>query len=120
MELKATVIKVLPVQTGQKKDGSTWHKSEFVIDIQGDSQYPKILSLTMFGEKSCPRVGDNVKVSFDVESREYNGKYYTEAKCWKVETITQTATPSQPELPTGSVKDQFMAYGGQVNDDLPF
>jgi len=44
-----------------------------------------------------PSIGTEVNVSFDIESREYNGKYYTEVKAFKIETVGKVASQQPSE-----------------------
>lgn len=85
MELSGTISKILPLQTGQGKNG-VWKKQDYVLQY-GD-QYPKMLCFNLWGDKidQFPlSEGDNVTVFFDVESREFNGKYYTDVKAWRID-----------------------------------
>lgn len=85
MEMSGTVIAILPKQTGTNKAGNTWEKQDFVIQTTG--QYPKKLCFAVWGDKIAKfqiREGEEITVFFDVESREYMGKYYTDVKAWNV------------------------------------
>jgi hypothetical protein len=80
MDVKGKVIQILPEQSGAGKKG-TWRKQEFIVETQ--SQYPKKVCLSMWGDKIQQfniAVGQMVQVSVDLESREYNGRWYTEAR----------------------------------------
>ena len=84
MDISGKIIQLLPAQEGQGKNG-TWKKQEFVLET-GDT-YPKKVCIAVWGDKidiKSFKMGDAVDVSFDVESREYNGKWYTDVKAWKV------------------------------------
>jgi hypothetical protein len=113
MEIKGRVIQLLAPQTGQGKKG-TWRKQEFIIETQ--SQYPKKVCLSMWGDKIDQfklQTGEMVTVSVELESREYNSRWYTEARAWKVakDSSSQPQYSEDPgEEPTNS--------GG--TDDLPF
>jgi hypothetical protein len=111
MEVNGKVIQLLGVQTGQGKNG-TWKKQEFILET-GD-QYPKKICIAVWGDKidmSQFRIGDPVQVSFDVESREYNGRWYTDVKAWKV--VAQGQAGSEPPPFTGPIDPAH-------EDDLPF
>jgi hypothetical protein len=113
MELKAKVIAVLPLVTGQGKNGE-WRKQEFVVEIP-DGQFPKKVCLSLWGDKIVPlSIGQSVTVQFDVESREYNGRWFTECRAWKVETAQHPAQPA-----TQNVQEQFNQEQGG-GDQLPF
>ena len=111
MEVNGKIVQLLGVQTGQGKNG-TWKKQEFILET-GD-QYPKKICIAVWGDKidmSQYRIGDPVQVSFDVESREYNGRWYTDVKAWKV--VAQGQAGSEPPPFTGPIDPVH-------EDDLPF
>lgn len=93
MEIKGIIISVLPLQTETGKKGE-WKKQTAVLETSGD--HPKKVSFDMFGDKIKPlKVGDTVTVSFDIESREFNGKWYTNVNAWKVEGGSGKAEPEK-------------------------
>ncbi|MFZ4412589.1 MAG: DUF3127 domain-containing protein [Bacteroidales bacterium] len=84
MEIKGKIILINPIFTGESKNG-TWKKQDFVIEI--DSQYPKKICFCLWGDKISKLdaiVGDIVNVSFDIESKESNGRWFTEARAWLI------------------------------------
>src|SRR5688500_16045146 len=84
MEISGKLVQFLPLQTGQGKNG-TWKKQEIIIEQGG--QYPKKVCVAVWGDKidiSSYKIGDNIEVAFDIESREFNGRWYTDVKAWKV------------------------------------
>ena len=84
MEITGKIIHVLPETGGQSQKGS-WKKQEYVIETK--AQYPKKICFSAWGDKIDQfgiRQGEEVTVSIDIESREYNGRWYTEVKAWKV------------------------------------
>lgn len=114
MDINGKIIQLLGVQTGQGKNGQ-WKKQEFILET-GDT-YPKKVCIAVWGEKidmSQFRIGDPIQVSFDVESREYNGRWYTDVKAWKVVGQGQGSTIDGPAP----------AFNGPIDptpdDDLPF
>ena len=85
MQLTAKLIQVLPIQKGNGKNGE-WRKQDIIVETEGT--YPKKVCVSIWGDKineSQLRVGNNLRIDFDVESREYNGRWYTDVKAWKVE-----------------------------------
>src|SRR5690606_40324971 len=97
MEVKGKVIQLLPMQSGMGKKGP-WKKQEFIIETQ--SQYPKKICLSAWGDKVDQfnlAVDDVVNVTVDLESREYNGRWYTEARAWKLEKSGSTTPPPGDE-----------------------
>jgi hypothetical protein len=115
MELKGKVIQLLPLQTGQGKKGE-WKKLGFVIETEG--QYPKKIALSCWGDKVDSyqlRVGDVGTFHLDPESREHNGKWYTEIRVWKLDKHS-SGPAVQQQKPTTA--EPFV--GGADVDDLPF
>lgn len=83
MEIKGKIIAVLEEKTGEGKNG-TWKSQDAVLETVG--QYPKKVAFNMYGDKIAPlQIGNEVTVSFDVESKEFNGRWFTNLKSWKVE-----------------------------------
>jgi len=111
MEITGNLIHILPAQTGQGKNGP-WKKQEFVIETT--DTYPKKVCLAAWGDKvdlAKYKTGQSIKVSFDVESREYNGKWYTDLKAYNV-TAPQNSTSPAP--------DESSDFAPEQQDDLPF
>jgi hypothetical protein len=117
MEIKGKVVQLLQLQTGQGKKGP-WKKQEFIIETQG--QYPKKVCLSAWGDKVDQynlSIGDEVSVSVDLESREYNGRWYTEARAWKLEKSGGSSRASNSAPPVG---DEPFYADNSPSDDLPF
>ena len=113
MELSGKIIAVLPIATGSGKNG-VWKNQDFVLET-GD-QYPKKVCFNLWGdniEKFPIDIDDDVTINFDVESREYNGRYYTTVKAWKVE---KTVGPSTQ----GGAEKTMANRPVSEADDLPF
>lgn len=120
LEITGKLLQVLPEQTGTGKNG-TWVKQEFLLEI-ADDQFPKKICFSLWGEKTqalkSMQPGTTLKVSFNVESREYNGKWFTDARAWKLEKLSGSETPAEPSMaapPEYSVSDL-----PPEKDDLPF
>lgn len=123
MEVTGKVVQVLAVESGTSKMGNAWQKQNFVIETLG--RYPKKICFQLFGENVsvCPAIGDEVKVLFDAESREYNGRWYTQLNAWEVEK--QGAQPAQAQTQQYQQVQQPQAVQVQQarpqrEDDLPF
>ena len=121
MEITGKLLQLLPPQTGQGKNG-TWKKQEFIIET-GDT-YPKKVCLAIWGDKidiSKVSIGSMVTIHFDAESREYNGRWYTDLKAYALKAGESSGGASRAaETPTQN-KPQQADYS-QLNDtdDLPF
>lgn len=118
MEITGKIIAVLPIATGQGKNG-TWRSQDYVLETA--DQYPKKVCFNLFGDKidQFPiAIDETVSVSFDVESREYNGRWYTTIRAWKID---KNATGNSP-VPVGvSTPASFeTAPAASEGSDLPF
>ena len=114
MEVKGRVTQLLPMQSGMGKKGP-WKKQEFILETQ--SQYPKKICFSIWGDKVDQfnlATGDVVNVFVDLESREYNGRWYTEARAWKIEKSGSGSTPPPPD------QEPFFTENTSASDDLPF
>lgn len=126
MELKAKLTQVLPLQTGEGRNG-TWKRQEFIVETDG--QYPKKVCFSIWGDKVNPNiliVGNTLNVSFDIESREFNGRWYTDLRVWKADLVNEndpaTATSAAPMAPqpADAAPQTFAESGEEGKDDLPF
>ncbi len=98
MEIVGKIIQALPEQGGTSKNGNPWKLQAYVLETQ--EQYPRKVCFEIFGEdriKNNPcKIDDVVTVSFDLESREFNGRWYTSVRAWKVQQGAQAAAaPAQ-------------------------
>ena len=119
LEISGKLIKLLPKQTGEGKNGP-WSKQDFVIETS--EQFPKKICFSAWGEKATQiesiSEGTDLKVSFDVQSREYNDRWYTDLKPWKIDVLSAGSTAAQVQDAVAS--DPFASGSGQNEDDLPF
>ena len=128
MEIKGKVIQNLGVQNGTSKSGKAWSKAEIVIETDG--QYPKKVKLSNlknaeeFGRIS---VGSEGVFQIEIESREYQGRWYTDVNCWnwKIPKGYETAdtAPSMAVDPLYSnieTKKQETQTQNAEGEDLPF
>ena len=112
MKFEITINHIGEVVEGVSQAGKPWKKVVFTGNTT--EQYNPLKAFTIFGVEKVDnflkynKVGDVVDVSFNVECREYNGKYYTDLQAWKVFKADQQQQPQAQEV----------ADNG--NDELPF
>jgi len=123
MELSGKVFKVLPVESGEGKNG-IWKKQQIVIETAHE-RYPKKVAIQFWGdlvENSAFAEGKDISVEFDVESREFNGRWYTDVKAWRINTKTSgsssNAAPTNNSVPEYNEADAPST--STIDDDLPF
>src|SRR6218665_3748033 len=115
MKVKRKIVQLLPPVTGQGKNGP-WKKQEFILETQ--AQFPKKVCVSIWGDKadlyqSQLEIGSVVTASIEVESREYNSRWYTDVRAWKIAKDDETPPPPAP---------QDYPPGGEdkATDGLPF
>ena len=139
MEIIGKIILALPEVSGTSKTGNVWKKREYVLETQ--ETYPRKVHFDFFGERADQytlNVGDLIKLSFDIESREYNGRWYTSIRGWKSEPATVGApAAAYPATPGAAAPAQSQTFpvppaasapeapypadlGNNSGDDLPF
>ncbi len=115
MQLTGKIVYVPTLQSGTGKNGE-WRKQEVILETEG--QYPKKVCIAVWGDRINPSqlvVGNQLKVDFDIESREYNSRWYTEVKAWKVEVVSgggSSGIDAPPPMDAPPALDD--------TDDLPF
>lgn len=120
------VLQILPTETikGKEKDHT---KSGLIIETE--SKYPRKVCVQVWNGliDKMPSVGSSVTASVEIESREYNQRWYTEVKAWKIEAQGQAQAPAQDDFPVKTEHSsatppiQENAAGiMQDSEDLPF
>lgn len=98
LELEGTLKQKLAVQSGSSARGA-WTKQEFILEYQ-DGNFPAQLCLSAFGQDKVQELGkynegDKVKVAFNLRSREFNGRWYTDIQIWRISPAGQAPQPQQ-------------------------
>lgn len=105
---------MLPLQSGEGRNGP-WKKQDFIMETQG--QFPKKVCVSLWGDRidqADIHIEENIKIYADIESREFNGKWYTDVKAWKVEKVL-----APMEIPGEQALGPALTPEEPV-DDLPF
>ena len=139
MEIIGTITHALEVRQGTSaRTGNAWMMQSFVIETK--EQFPRRCAFEVFGEDRLRefniQVGQYLKVSFDIDAREYQGRWYNSVRAWKVEPAVDAGVPGaapapaygQPAAPaaapaaapTQGYTPAAPTAGADSNDDLPF
>jgi hypothetical protein len=122
MEFEGKVIEILPAVSGQSARG-TWERQTVVFE-QPNKQYGKELAVTFMNKAqdvASLRVGEHYIVSFDIESRNYQGRWYTDVRAWRVQPVQTQAQPPVQDMPPFMEEPQpSYSAGAGVVDDMPF
>jgi len=121
MDFEGVVFRVLPVVKGTSARGE-WVKQEVVFEMPGE--FNRKICVGFWGDKAHDaaslKEGEKVAVSVNVESREYNGRWFTEARAWRMTRVAaQPQTPPMPDMPPFA-EEEPKGFGGDPADDLPF
>lgn len=106
MEITGRIKTVLPLQQGTSARGP-WSKATVVIEYQSGN-YTNTLALENMSkaeEFAKLPIGTEHKFLFDVVSREYQGKYYTQCNCFGWQPLTPTSQVPQGASPAGTGAD---------------
>lgn len=133
MELQGKIIAALEPRSGVSARGE-WKMQEFVVETH--ESYPHKMMFSVFGADRLQRFniqqGQEVLVSFDINAREYNGRWYNDIRAFDVRLVDPAtlgvqgapATPAAPAAPVAQDGGQApfppMASEGESADDLPF
>lgn len=113
MTIKGKLTELLPLQTGTSKNGQ-WRKQDIIVETDG--QYPKKVCISIWGDKineSQLQIGNELDIAFELESREFNNKWYTDVKAWKI-NLSENSTMPKP------VESDFSTEENLEDDGLPF
>lgn len=116
IQLIGTIVRVLPMQSGTKRDGGEWQKQDYLLSVE-DERYDKKVCFQIFGAERIARMNiqenERIRVHLEIQANEYNGKFYNSIDCWKVDrnsvqqqqqgnavmNASPQATPTQQQPP---------------------
>ena len=119
MEINGKIIELLPEQSGESANGA-WRKQQYILET--DSQYPKKICFMVWSDKIdelAIKQGENLSVSIDIESREYNGRWYTDIKAWQVTRVDASAD-NIPFAGPESFNNTQPEEPPLLDDEIPF
>jgi len=124
MEFSGKIIAILQPKSGvAKATGNEWKAQEYVIE--NHDQYPKKMCFEVFGVDKIDQfgiqMGEELNVSFDIDARQWQDRWFNSIRAWKVERVAAGAPmgagASVPPLPP-TAAPEFIP--GDAKDDLPF
>lgn len=136
MEFTGRIIKVLDQRGGvSSRTGNPWKMQDFVIE-ETIGQFPKRMVFNVFGEENLNRFniqeGQELTVSFDINAREYNGRWYNDVRVWNVvaaapaqpvataQPAAQPAAPFPPAEQASTPAQNAFEAAPDESSDLPF
>lgn len=125
MEFTGRIIAILQPRSGTSKTGNEWKVQEYVIE--NHDQYPRKMCFDVFGadkiEQFNIQMGEELTVSFDIDARQWQDRWFNSIRAWKVERVSAQAAAPAPGMPTPpppapTAAPEFLS--GDSTDDLPF
>jgi hypothetical protein len=100
MQITAKIHQLLPLQTGEGKNG-TWKKQDIIVETEGE--FPKKLCISCWGsmadKEMLKEIDKTFVFSIVIESREYNNRWYTDVKAWKIDDYIDENTDNIADIP---------------------
>jgi hypothetical protein len=116
LKIEARIIEIQEVKTGTSAGGKEWSNQIFVVET--DDRYPKKTAFQASGklldDVKRLAIGQKITVFFDVVSRNYEDRWYTQANAWKIDGIGASVVPGASQEVTTA------APISETGDDLPF
>lgn len=127
MEIQGKIIYVLPLQSGVgKASGKEWKKQDYVLETI-DGQYSRKICFSLWGDlidRAALSVGEDITAQIDVESREYQGRWYTDVKAWRVDrgfiSLQSPTVGAAPAAGYGAPAQQAVASPSPSPSNDPF
>jgi len=122
LELEGTLRQKLGVQSGTSARGA-WAKQEFILEFP-DGNFTSQACFTAWGQEKVQeldkyQVGDRIKVSFNLKSREYNGRWYNDLQIWRLGPAGQPAAPAASAAPAAGAPGSAFNAPAPTLDDMP-
>jgi len=118
MEISGKIIQILPGTEGQSAKGG-WKRQDFIVETT--EQFPKKVCISNWNDKvdlNQLGVGSDVKASINIESREFNNKWYTDVRVWKMEPIGKGGSSKPTDF---NSSEGFPPPPDELDvDDMPF
>lgn len=85
LSIEGKVADVLEEQSGESRNGP-WRRRDFILEVE--DRFPRKICISQWGDSidsDAIEAGETVKVYFNLQSREYNGRWYTDVRAWRIE-----------------------------------
>jgi hypothetical protein len=119
MEITGKLIRILPIQSGEDRNG-VWKKQDIILELDGTPV--RKLCIGLWNDKIISDLveGSTLKVSFDIDSREYSGKWYTNLRALKVEVLSANREIENPVGRPTDEKEDYPFDEPKEIEGLPF
>lgn len=123
LDITGKILQIMNETSGQSRTGNNWVKQEFVIETF--DKFPKKIMISAMGPEKVQelkrfKAGDEVKASLNIESREYNGRWYTDVRAWKIESNGSASSSGGGSQENFYPDNESSFTADSATDDLPF
>lgn len=127
MEFEGTVYRIMPITKGTSARGD-WQRQDVIFDYSDGGNFTRKMCVTFFNrpdDVAKLREGARYQVSVNIDAREYNGRWFTDIRAWRLQPVVEQETapqaaPTMPDLPPLTAEPTYAAAPAQEVDDLPF
>ncbi|MDO4759124.1 MAG: DUF3127 domain-containing protein [Rikenellaceae bacterium] len=127
MEFEGTVYKILPAASGTSARGP-WQRQDVIFDYSDGGSFSRKMCVTFFNraeDVAKLREGSRYTVSVNIDAREFNGRWFTDIRAWRLQPVEAAPAPApeapmMPEMPPITAEPTYAAAPQQEVDDLPF
>lgn len=125
MEFEGTVYKILPAASGTSARGP-WQRQDVIFDYSDGGSFSRKMCVTFFNraeDVAKLREGSRYTVSVNIDAREFNGRWFTDIRAWRLQPVEAAAAPeapAMPDLPPLQAEPTYATAPAQEVDDLPF
>ena len=122
MEFEGTVYRIMPVTKGTSARGE-WQRQDVVFDYSDGGNFTRKICVTFFNrpdDTARLKEGAVYNVSVNIESREYNSRWYTDIRAWRLQPKQAEAPAAMPDLPPMGTEPAYAPAPAAEVDDLPF
>lgn len=124
IDIKCRLVGKLQVQNGNSARGA-WCKQDFIVETI--ETYPRKICMNVWGEDKVAElsgynIGENLTISVNIESREFNGRWYTDVRAWRIQRESAAQNAGVQGAAADLAADPFIGVGADGDDegDLPF
>ncbi|MBQ6871099.1 MAG: DUF3127 domain-containing protein [Bacteroidales bacterium] len=124
IDIKCRLVGKLQVQNGNSARGA-WCKQDFIVETI--ETYPRKICMNVWGEDKVAElsgynIGENLTISVNIESREFNGRWYTDVRAWRIQRESAAQNAGVQGAAADLAADPFIGAGTDGDDegDLPF
>lgn len=119
MDFEGKVLQILQPTKGTSSRGE-WQRQEVIFEMT--QEFSRKAAVTFFNKPADVeklRVGESYIVSVNIESREYNGRWYTDVREWRIQPLQQQAAAPAADLPPIGEEPSYTRSDAPI-DDMPF